>query len=698
MSPTELRLALADSAKVSADGFHLAHELCCLASAHEREELVQELVLRALEQREYFGEAQPVLDALVRELGLFPYLDPKTLPPADCIAREVHRPEALDVIFHGPQAAVYWAILRGESVVLSAPTSFGKSLIIDALIASGRFRNLLIVVPTIALIDETRRRLSQRFRDRFKVITHSGQTEGERNIFVATQERVLEGGLPERLDFFVIDEFYKLSPVGVVDDRCALLNQVLYRLLKKVKHFYMLGPNVQGLTAAVASHLEYRTFIVSYKTVVSELHQVTGSGTDIERLVALCRKLTEPTIIFCSSPEKAATIALAMIEAQLGSATALCSQAADWVAENYHREWHVTKSLLRGIGVHHARIPRALGQFVIRAFNDGEMQFLICTSTLIEGVNTKAKNIVVYDRTINRSGIDLFTFNNIRGRAGRMGQHFIGHVYIFHPPPEEDLPFVDMPVFSQTDATPESLLLQIDDVDLSDRSRGRLEKFFSEDVIDNQTLRNNNGIDPSQQLNLAREITRNPRAFQATLRWQGFPTAPQLQGTIDLLWKHFDGAKLARRSIVSAKQLAFFINNLRSSPSARKLIDLNQRDNADDAVRQVLDFLRLWAEFHFPRLLRALDRIQRDVFARAGLPAGDYAFFASQVEHRFLDVEIAALDEYGIPVEVARKLAGALRSDGDFDQALAKLRVLNIEATSLSPFEKALVLDAQAHC
>ena len=254
-----------------------------------------------------------------------------------------------------------------------------------------------------------------------------------------------------------------------------------------------------------------------------------------------------------------------------------------------------------------------------------------------------------------------------------------------------------MPVFSQSENAPESLLLQIDDEDLSDRSRDRLERFFSQEVLDYETLKSNVGVEPARQIELAREIAGNPRAFQSALRWQGFPTAEQLKSVIALIWKHFEGAKLARRSIVSPAQLGFFINALRSAPSARELIARNTREGPDDSVRQVLDFLRLWADFHFPRLLRALDRIQKDVFRRAALPAGDYEFFASQVEHRFLDAEIAALDEYGIPIEVARKLAGRLRAGGNFDAALDKLRALNIDATNLTQFEKSLVRDAQMH-
>ncbi len=101
--------------------------------------------------------------------------------------------------------------MDGESVVLSAPTSFGKSLVIDALIASGQYRNVAIVVPTIALIDETRRRLS-RFSPTYKVITRVSQPLAERNLLVLTQERVLDIEKLPDIDLFVIDEFYKLSP------------------------------------------------------------------------------------------------------------------------------------------------------------------------------------------------------------------------------------------------------------------------------------------------------------------------------------------------------------------------------------------------------------------------------------------------------------------------------------------------------
>ena len=69
--------------------------------------------------------------------------------------------------------------MNGENVVLSAPTSFGKSLVVDAYLDASDFTNAVVIVPTIALMDETRRRL-QRLAgaDRYKVITHSSQQLG----------------------------------------------------------------------------------------------------------------------------------------------------------------------------------------------------------------------------------------------------------------------------------------------------------------------------------------------------------------------------------------------------------------------------------------------------------------------------------------------------------------------------------------
>ena len=107
----------------------------------------------------------------------------------------------------------------------------------------------------------------------------------------------------------------------------------------------------------------------------------------------------------------------------------------------------------------------------VKLFNNGLLRCLICTSTLIEGVNTKAKNVVIYDNKISTSKIDFFTFNNICGRSGRMFSHYIGHVYLFKEPPQPELPLVDFPIFTQTENVPDEMLINIEEEDLTDESK-----------------------------------------------------------------------------------------------------------------------------------------------------------------------------------------------------------------------------------
>jgi hypothetical protein len=278
-----------------------------------------------------------------------------------------------------------------------------------------------------------------------------------------------------------------------------------------------------------------------------------------------------------------------------------------------------------------------------------------------------------------------------------MGQHYIGHVYLFNPAPSDPLPFVDIPILSQPEDTLPSLLLQIDEKDLTSRSKKKLEAFLNQEYLDYETLKKNTGIDPQGQIEIAREISSNLEKYVPILQWKGMPKFRQIYGICDLIWKPFHCSRLGAGSAVSSKQLGFKLIELHEAPTTKALIReaFAYFKDADQSVQQVLDFLRLWANFHFPQFLRALDRIQRDVFQRAGLPSGDYGVYAAKVENRFIDPSLVALEEYGIPIEVAQKLYRYLRPYEDLDGALEKLRGLPIEKTRLLGFERAVVEDAQ---
>lgn len=662
------------------------------------EEEAQRLVLYALENADSFGQYRPILEGLLKARGLYPYLDQDALSPMDRIGLEAHRPLGIKgVVLHQKQLEVYARLMAGENIVLSAPTSFGKSLLIDAVIASGKYENIAVVVPTIALIDETRRRLGESFGQSYKLITHASQEQAKRNIFVMTQERVLDFPVMPDLDFFVIDEFYKLDPRRDAD-RANLLNQALYRLMNTGAQFYMLGPSIQDVADNFCNTLRSIYINTPYATVVSERIVVDSKGDPQKALVQLCSNLAEPTLIYCASPASARRVATALIGAGVGKANSSTLEASEWLGEHYHPDWVVARALSHGIGVHHGKVPRAIAQYAVRAFNQNKIKFLVCTSTLIEGVNTKAKNVVIYDNRVATRKFDFFTFNNICGRSGRMRHHFVGRVYLFNQPPQEDLPVVNVPLITQGEEAPASLLIQLDEPILKEASRARIAEFQNSPYLSLETIRSNVGIDPKAQIEVAKAIAEDKGA-QLALAWRGFPKKyEELEFACELIWKYFTtGRKMG--GVYSGRHLAYRIDKLSKIKTIKRLIlqELAQQSepDADAAVEDVLEFTRTWAGFYFPRYLMALDRIQKDVLSKSNRRVGEYSAFAASVENLFTSAGLVALDEYGVPLQVAREIERFLKNAETVDGAVQGLRGLTQQnLAGLDHFSQTLVLDA----
>jgi late competence protein required for DNA uptake (superfamily II DNA/RNA helicase) len=696
---SEINNLLKDSNDIDQNAFAIVKSIASNLNGRENY-LLQEVILRIIEKRKLFQSYQPIINDFAREIGLFPYLDPEELGIADKIAYEFHRPEGIEqgnIVFHRAQARVYFEILEGKNVILSAPTSFGKSLVIDTIIATGRFKNIAIVLPTIALIDETRKRLSK-FKGRYKIITHSSQVASETNIFVLTQERVMEIVSDVDIDFFVIDEFYKIQPTPSDKERSVILNQAFYKLLKKGGQFYLLGPNIENINAEVfPPNVDFIFIKTDYKTVVTEKIKVKIESSEEETLLKLCESLSEPTLIYCASPRSANKVARLLYESGKFRKNIFNNSAIEWLQEEYHPLWYLPNALEFGIGIHHGKIPRAISQYAVKAFNENRLNFLICTSTLIEGVNTRAKNVIIYDNKVARDKFDFFTFNNICGRSGRMFQHFIGRVYLFHDPPIEELPLVDFPLFSQDENVSEKLLMQMDNEDLSEDSRTKVSNLAQNGILSIQTIKANSNIEPEQQINLAREIQGNFKKYFPILNWKGVPTYDQLKGVCVLIWEYFEITS-SNRYVISGSQLALRINNVRKSKNIVPLIkdaigNKTESEQINEAIEDVLDFVKTWCQFNFPKYLMALNRIQKEIL---GDNAGDYSFFATQIECFFTDPLFVALDEYGIPLQTSNRIRHWLNLDGNLDSLLSQIKKLETDKLNLKDFEKELLDDVKS--
>lgn len=191
-------------------------------------------------------EYPPILNHLLRDIGLYPYMqeqnsifDDKFL--LNCFKVDIGEDEPK--VLHIKQSWILKKLLNGEDLIVSAPTSFGKSFIIDALIANKKPNNIVIIVPTISLMDETRRRLTKKFGKEYNIIATSGSEVKDKNIFVFPQERAFnytDDIEKNGLDLFIVDEFYKISSN---DDRSGLLKTIISKFAKFAKQRYYLCPN-----------------------------------------------------------------------------------------------------------------------------------------------------------------------------------------------------------------------------------------------------------------------------------------------------------------------------------------------------------------------------------------------------------------------------------------------------------------------
>lgn len=187
-------------------------------------------LIREKPELESFREA---LGTLAAAVGLWNYIDKSVCDtPSHIVAEAATLGEMNDIVLHKEQLRALATLEQGQNLILSAPTSFGKSLLIDVLLSRPQYRRVAIVLPTIALLDEFRRRFTEKFREKFHIVMYNTDIAGSGNVlFLGTQERMINRDDLGLLDLAVVDEFYKLDP-NRQDDRSFTLNAAVYQLLR----------------------------------------------------------------------------------------------------------------------------------------------------------------------------------------------------------------------------------------------------------------------------------------------------------------------------------------------------------------------------------------------------------------------------------------------------------------------------------
>lgn len=607
---------------------------------------------------------EELVNHLIREVGLYPYIHSENASWEDAFAYEAFKVNTgvKEETLHLAQSEVLSALLKGESIAVSAPTSFGKSFVIDAFIAIKEPQNVVIIVPTIALADETRRRLYRKFSSRYKIITTTSESLAERNILILPQERAFAFiDSLEEIDILIVDEFYKASTAFEKEnERANSLLTVMAKLGAKSKQRYYLAPNIHAMQPNVFTEgmrfmrMDFKTVITVAKRVYREKRDDESQDAFVERMLpALLERHKSKTLVYAGSYDRIKKASNLLVKTIDEKPSQNLVDFADWLRKNYSPNFMLAKLVARGVGVHNGSLHRSLAQIQIKLFEEqeGGIETILSTSSIIEGVNTQAENVILLSNTNgSRSMFDYFTYRNIIGRAGRMFRYFVGRVFLLVKPPEQadtqlNLNFPDDVALSLDPDNP-GVELNQDQRELQRRYHAEMEDLIGADHYHNlKELPIVQAASPTVFRDMVETIVANPEwptNHRALLRYRTYDWREPLDEVI----KAFGGGN-ARNMQIAVWKMS---ENWNQSTSA-VIAELGEWGVPVD------DFFSLERSisYNLSTTLALINEIRLELVEGAV----DLSPFVSRLSYAFLPRLVYQLEEYGLPRMISKQLSRA---------------------------------------
>lgn len=380
----------------------------------------------------------------------------------------------------------FWSNAGGERwLSASAPTASGKTFLvlqwlIDQVIAR-EARVAVYLAPTRALVSEIETSL-KRLLGNTEVIEVSSlplpdkykaaRSGGARVILVFTQERLhfLANILSDALsiDLLIVDEAHKIGD----NQRGVILQDAIERATRanpKLKAVFI-SPATQNpeelLTDApdgvktVAVDSDSSTVLQNLMVATqvprkSKLWTLTlrqeGSTLPVgtlqlastpdglkKRLAFIAAAVGERggTLVYTNGAGEAEEVAdlISQLLPKLMAVDSELLELAELARKGVHQDFRLAPLVERGVAFHYGNMPSLLRLEIERLFRSGKIRFLVCTSTLIEGVNLSCRTIVVRGPRKGRGHpMEPHDFWNLAGRAGRWGDEFQGNIVCIDP-------------------------------------------------------------------------------------------------------------------------------------------------------------------------------------------------------------------------------------------------------------------------
>ncbi|KQM27919.1 MULTISPECIES: DEAD/DEAH box helicase [unclassified Sphingomonas] len=370
----------------------------------------------------------------------------------------------------------------------SAPTASGKTfLVLQWLVdqmGTGGSTIAVYLAPTRALVSEIESNLETMLKGRPGIVVSSlplrtkfdaARSGGSRLILVLTQERmhllanVLGGDFS--VDLMIVDEAHKIGD----DGRGVILQDAVERATRlnpRLKLIFIspatqnpgelladAPPDVQTVAVDSDAPTVLQNLILARQekgkprryalavrrgdaeVEVGVLQLPSTPATFSKRLAFVAAAATGArggTLVYANGAAEAEDIAdfISQLqpEADLGDVHPELAALADLARKGVHPQFRLAPLVEQGVAFHFGNMPSLLRLEIERLFRSGRIRFLVCTSTLVEGVNLSCRTIVVRGpRKGKGNPMEPHDFWNLAGRAGRWGDEFQGNIVCLDP-------------------------------------------------------------------------------------------------------------------------------------------------------------------------------------------------------------------------------------------------------------------------
>lgn len=357
-------------------------------------------------------------------------------------------------ISNGQKKLIEFSSQNNSNFVLIAPTSYGKSEIIVDKVLANIDKKVCVVVPSKALLSQTKKRLLNTQNTSIqRIITHPEMYKGTETSFVSvlTQERLLrllQKNTNLKLDIVLIDEAHNLFGEKEDDSRSILLAQVIIILKKRNENVILnfFSPFVSNPNNLKVKQSEYditsqntEEFIKTEKYIICDLYEDNGeleifdqfsnnfinTGIRYQNVFELLNhEKSNKNIIYLNRPMHIEEFSIDL--AQTNNIDLDIEEIEKTMSEYIHPDYNLITCIKKGIVYHHGGMPEIIRLFVEDIFSKRkDLEFVITSSTLLEGVNIPAEKIFLFSTKKGKNtNLTTSQFKNLIGRVNRFSEIF----------------------------------------------------------------------------------------------------------------------------------------------------------------------------------------------------------------------------------------------------------------------------------